>query len=177
MLISVKNRNNGNTGYTLSDGGIIRQFLPGETKQLEKSELEQLMFQPGGKYILENYLIIQDQNIVSELLGEVEPEYNYTEAEIKELLLNGSEDQLKDCLDFAPDGVKELIKQMAVDMKLNDMRKRRIIGDYFSFDINGAIEFREENEKEESSITPIENKRRSTPINTVTSQKKIIITR
>lgn len=163
-LIKVRNRNNGVTGYKLADNGIRRQFMPGEVKEIDSKELEQLNVQPGGPYLLSNYLIIQDKKFLEELIGEVEPEYNYTEKEIKELLEKGSEDQLRDCLDFAPEGVKELVKQIAVDIKLNDMRKREIISDKFNFDINGAIKFKEEDEagSEENS----KNTRRSTPMTT-----------
>ena len=46
----------------------------------------------------------------------VEPEYFYTEKEVKELLTNGSLEQLEDTLNFAPEGVIELIKTMPVKM-------------------------------------------------------------
>ena len=46
---------------------------------------------------------------------EVEPEYNYTEEDIRNLLLNGTLDQLKDFLDFAPTGAIEIAKNIAVE--------------------------------------------------------------
>ena len=47
VLISVRNRNNGNTGYELKDRGIWRNFAPGEVKRVEFEELQQLQYQPG----------------------------------------------------------------------------------------------------------------------------------
>lgn len=160
-MVNVKNRNNGNTGYTLADGGIRRQFMPGEVKQIDEKELRQLVCQPGGQFLLENYLIIDDPNLIAELIGNIEPEYNYTEKEIRELLEKGSEDQLKDCLDFAPEGVKELVKDIAVKIRLNDMRKRDIISKAFNFDINTAINFKEEDSLPEQ---PAKTQRRATPM-------------
>lgn len=171
-IVNVRNRNNGTTGYTLDDGGLTRQFMPGETKKIDEDELRRLYLQPGGRYILENYLIIQDEALVSDIVGAVEPEYNYTEDQIKELLLNGTEDELRDCLDFAPQGVKELVKQLAVDMRLNDMRKRRIIGDHFGFDINAAIGFKEEDEGVDPVVEETPKRRVAAP----TQARRVIIT-
>jgi len=36
----------------------------------------------------------------------------------------GSLDEFLDCLDFAPEGVTDLIKTLAVELPLNDVAKR-----------------------------------------------------
>ena len=50
-----------------------------------------------------------------------EPEYHYTEDDIKTLLISGTLDQFLDCLDFAPDVIKDMIKDLAVELPVNDM--------------------------------------------------------
>jgi len=162
-IVKVKNRNNGNTGYKLDDERIRRNFAPGEEKEIESSELIKLTYTPGGMYMLKNYLIILDEKVRESILGQVEPEYNYTEKEILALLEYGTEDQLRDCLEFAPDGVKELVKSIAVDISLYDTRKRKIISDYFNFDLNSAIDFREESKNLNEDVTET-SPRRSEPI-------------
>ncbi len=138
-LISVRNRNNGSTGYTLPDRNLWRSFAPGETKKIPFEELQQLQYQPGGDYTLKNLLVVENKEALAMLNMEVEPEYNYTEEDIRKLLLSGTIDQLKDFLDFAPDGAIELCKNIAVGEEVPDVRKRDIISKATGFNINNAI--------------------------------------
>ena len=138
-LVSVRNRNNGNTGYTIPDRGIWRNFSPGETKQIEFEELKQLQYQPGGEYTLTNLLVIENEEALEELNMVVEPEYNYTEEDIRKLLLDGTVDQVKDFLDFAPEGAIEIARDIAVKEEIPDVRKRDAISERTGFNINNAI--------------------------------------
>ena len=126
-MVIVTNRNNGYTGYQIPDTGVSRNFAPGESKRISKEELMQLSYIEGGEYLLKNYLIVNNDKTLEELNISVQPEYYYTEEEIKELLTTGSLDQLEDTLNFAPDGVIEIIKDMAVKTELPDTRKRKMI--------------------------------------------------
>jgi hypothetical protein len=138
-LISVRNRNNGSTGYTIPEKNLWRSFAPGETKQIPLEELQELQYQPGGDYMLKNLLIIEDKDALDALNMQVEPEYNYTENDIRNILLNGTLDQLRDFLDFAPAGGIEICKDIAVKEEIPDVRKREIISQATGFDINSAI--------------------------------------
>ena len=183
-LISVRNRNNGFTGYNIPDKGIWRNFAPGETKKISLEELQQLQYQPGGEYILNNLLVIQDASALEYLNMQVEPEYNYTEKDIQNLLLNGSIDQLKDFLDFAPQGAIEIAKEIAVKEQIPDVRKRKIISDATGFNIDSAImvnqimdEEPQEAQKEEQKVRRAEpvkaaapSTRRAEPITAVKSE-------
>lgn len=138
-LVSVRNRNNGYTGYTLQDRGIWRNFAVGERKNIPFEELQQLQYQPGGDYILKNLLVIENKDALRDLNMIVEPEYDYTENDIRNLLLTGSLDQLKDFLDFAPSGAIEICKEIAVKEEIPDIRKRDAITEATGFNINSAI--------------------------------------
>lgn len=138
QYVTVKNRNNGYTGYTLPNG-VKRQFTLGQTRKIDINELKELRDCDGGEYILKNYLIIDDQNALDFLDLHPEPEYFYTEAEIKELLTTGSLDQLEDALNFAPQGVIDIIKDMGVKIELPDTRKRKMIFEKTGFSIDNAI--------------------------------------
>ena len=107
-------------------------------------ELRKLSYIPGGDIILRDYLIIENEEAVAELLGEVEPEYNYTEAEVEYLLEKGTLDKLKDALDFAPSGVIDLIKDIAVKTELNDINKRDAIFKKTGFNVTNAVNFNKE---------------------------------
>ena len=165
-MVIVTNRNNGYTGYQIPDTGVRRNFAPGESKRISKEELMQLSYIEGGEYLLKNYLIVNNDKTLEELNISVQPEYYYTEEEIKELLTTGSLDQLEDTLNFAPDGVIEIIKDMAVKTELPDTRKRKMISEKTGFNIDNAIRVNEvmaEDQIKDEHSEPIE--RKASPIN------------
>ncbi len=171
-LIKVTNRDSGGVGYIIPDlGNLYRRFSPGETKNLPYEELEKLSWIPGGKRILKNYLKIDNEDAVNELLGNVEPEYYYSEEDVRTLLSpKGTLAQLEDCLQYAPDGVLELVKKIAVETKLNDIEKRDAIKKALHFDVSAAISINEASKEEEEEEHPV-NKRRSEPIKTAKNTK------
>ena len=163
-LIKVKNRDSGTVGYTIPElGNLHRSFSKGETKEITMDELRKLSYISGGKVLLQNYLIVQNQDALKELLSDdVEPEYYYGEEEIKKLLLTGSNDQLLDCLEFAPEGVIGLVKDLAVSLKINDISKRNIILEKTGFNVTNAIAINEETIEDEGEET--KSSRRSAPV-------------
>lgn len=148
-LVKITNRYDGRVGYSVPDlGNLHRSFSPGETKEVTMEELRKLSYLPGGEGMLKEFFILDNQAAIDELINGVEPEYYYTEEDVKTLLLTGSLDELKDCLDFAPEGVIELVKKVAVDIKLNDISKRKAIKESTGFDIDMAIYVNEETSEE-----------------------------
>ena len=114
--VAVRGRTMGEVFYRLPDSHNIRTFNSGETQYVPFEEIERLYFSPGGAYMIQNSLIVNADAL--ETLGiDVQPEYFYTEEQVKELLLRGSLDQLEDTLNFAPNGVIDLIKQISVKEK------------------------------------------------------------
>ena len=69
-------------------------------------------------------------------------EYHYSEEDVKQLMQTGSLDQFLDCLDFAPQVIKEMIKTLAVELPLNDVQKREAIKEKLGFDVTKAIEIK-----------------------------------
>ena len=150
-LVKVTNRDNGSVGYSIPDlGNLQRRFEAGETKEVTMEELRKLSYTIGGMVILKEYLLIHNNEAVEELLGQVEPEYYYEESDVKDLLEKGSLDALKDCLDFAPEGTIELVKKVAVETELNDIKKREAIQSSTGFNISSAIEVNKETSEEKT---------------------------
>ena len=117
-IIKVTNRDNGTVGYTIPDlGNLHRLFQAGETKEITMEELRKLSYVTGGNNILKNYLILDNEEAIRELLSEVEPEYYYSEEDVKKLLLQGTLDQFEDCLNFAPEGIINLVKKLYEELK------------------------------------------------------------
>lgn len=159
--VKVTNRDNSYVGYRIPElGGLKRRFQAGETKDITVDELRKLAWSDGGKAVIKNHLIVHNEELVAELLGQVEPEYYYDKNDVQELLRNGTEDQLLDALEFGPEGVISLIKDIAVDTKLNDVRKREIIKEQTRFDVDNAIRVNNESGKVEAEAKT----RRATPI-------------
>jgi len=168
-LIKVTNKYNGTVGYDVVDLGVHRNFYPNESKEITFDELEKLSFTPGGDIILKDFLEITDKEAIMKLFSqEPEPEYHYTKEDVKKLMQTGTLDQFLDCLDFAPESVKEIIKDMAVELPLNDIAKRQAIQEKLGFDVTRAIEIKntkydggdEDNSGDYGRI----NKRRTAPI-------------
>ena len=135
-IYSVKNRSASTVIYSIPEmNNLRREFRPGEIKSVTGSELIQLSYRAGGRRIIENYLLINNEEVLDGLNMEVEPEYKLDEAGVVKLLKDGSEDQLIDCLNFAPEGVKDLVKAVALAMPLNDLNKCKIIKDMLGYDV------------------------------------------
>jgi len=123
-MYNVKNRSTSMVVYKIPETNLRREFAPGETKRIPFGELEKLTYQQGGKELLENFLQIVDEAVTKDLNVHREPEYNMSENQVKDLLVSGSLDAFLDALDFAPIGVIDLIKSLAVSLPLTDYNKR-----------------------------------------------------
>lgn len=172
-MVRVTNRSRGTVGYTIPDmGNLQRFFAHGETKVVPMEEIRKLDWTPGGAVLLRDYLKIEDAEAVEEILHDVEPEYNYTEKEIKEILLNGSMDQLMDTLDFAPEGVIDLIKDLAIKLEIPDVRKRNAISERTKCDISKAIEINQLSKNQDEELDTRVKQRRVQPVSTQSTVKE-----
>lgn len=161
-LIKVKNRDCGTVSYTVPELHVTRMFQKSEIKEIPFNELQQLAYTIGGKVLLKECLVIENEEALKLLVGGVEPEYFYTEEDIKTLLLSGSLAQLEDCLDFAPSGVIDLVKDYAVKLEINDISKREAILKSTGFNVTKAIEI---NHASQETDEVVESKvRRAAPI-------------
>lgn len=136
---NVKNRSASTVVYRIPEDNIRRRFIPGETKRISYEELLHLSYQPGGRELMINFLQIQSEGVPKSLGINVEPEYRMSEQDVVELLKHGSLDQFLDCLDFAPEGVIELIKSFAVKLPLDNYEKRQALKNKTGFDVDAAI--------------------------------------
>ena len=167
-LIKVTNRDSGRVGYKVEELGVRRQFAPRETKEITFEELEKLSFLPGGLVLLKDYLIVKNEQAMKDLGIHVEPEYYYNEEQIKGILLNSTMDEFLDCLDFAPDGVIDSLKRLAVDLPLNDVQKRDAILEKTGFNVTRAIEIKNtkydgDTEKKEDELASTHKRRVAVP--------------
>ena len=165
-MIKVKNRSMGSVGYNLPDAHIQRSFMPGETKTVPVSEIIALSYQPGGYVLMSKYLRFFDaEELTEELNIPTEPEYYYNEQDVVDLLKTGSLDALLDALDFAPEGVIELIKKYAVELPIADMTKMDAIKEKTGYDVYNVIRHNKEAQDALGApVTTPANKRRTSGI-------------
>ena len=160
-MYNVKNRSSSVVIYRIPESNLRREFAPGETKKIPFGELEKLTYQQGGREMLEQFLQIVDEDVTTDLNVHREVEYDMSEGQVRDLLLSGSLDAFLDALDFAPIGVIDLIKTMAVQLPLTDLNKRKALKDKTGFDVDKAlIHIAEEKEEEENQIQPVAPERR-----------------
>lgn len=160
-MVKVTNRSRGSVGYKIPDmNNLQRHFEYGETKLVPEEEIRKLDWTPGGHILIKDYLKVDSSELVEELLHEVEPEYNYTEKEIKELLLGNDMDAFMDCLDFGPDGVIDMMKDLAVRLEIPDVRKRDAISKRTNSNIDNMIKLNQMSKEEDTE--PVETKQRRT---------------
>lgn len=167
-IIKVTNRDSGRVGYRIPELGVERQFTAKESKDITFDELEKLSFIPGGKKMLTDYLVVNNKEALNLLGIDTEPEYFYTKDDVMRIMTTGSLDEFLDCLDFAPSGILDMIKDMAVNLPLNDMEKREAILNKLNFNVTRAIEIKNtkfDGDKEEN-VEEAQNRgtRRTAPV-------------
>jgi len=149
----VTNRSASRVCYAIPELGIkLRDFQPNETKKISYEELEALTYIPGGLKIMRDYLQIAEIKTREQLIGNVEPEYNMNEAQVKNLILTpGNYDEWLDCLDFAPEGVIDMIKNLSVKLPLTDTVKMQQFKEKTGIDIAKHIQIHQEEIAEQAA--------------------------
>ena len=141
--VLVVNRAACSVSYNIPELHVERSFRPlgqtGDRMMISREELKALSYLHGGKILLDKYLMIEEADLQEELGIEVEPEYTYTLEEIRELLTTGTEAQLEDCLNFAPEGVLDLLKREAIAMRLDSHKKRSLISEKLGINLEAMI--------------------------------------
>lgn len=180
---NVKNRSASMVIYSIPEDGIRREFAPSETKVISREELDKLTYQAGGRELMTNFLQIQNVELRKDLGIHAEPEYDYNEEQIVDLILKGSLDAFLDCLDFAPIGIIDLIKEMAVMLPMTDTRKIDALKEKTGFDLTIALknkeaEETEDGERKEPESAPVRRVqittpgRRTTPLTTENKEEE-----
>lgn len=143
--VLVKNRSTAEVIITIPNRGIQKTIYPGQTlDSLTFGDLEEFAGLPGGDTLLREYLQLAEVEVKKLDLGDPEPEYNMSEQDVYKLVTTGSMDEFLDCLDFAPTGVIDIIKKMAVDLPISDMNKMEAIKEKTGFDVSLAIQHKKE---------------------------------
>ena len=147
--VMVENRSAGTIVYNIPERQIRRELAPRQAIRVPKDEIEALAYTAGGMNLIRNHLLVKDEEILDELKVHREPEYYWNADKVAALIKTGTLDEFLDALDFAPEGVIDMIKDLSVQLPLNDFSKRQALTEKTGFDINAAIEHDRENKASE----------------------------
>lgn len=163
-LVQITNMMDFPAGYVVDLTGVRRVLPPHASFRVKAGELRELSYQLGGIDILQNYIRVCNRSLALEFGIDVndQVEYNWTEADVDRCLLNDDIDVLLDALDFAPDGIKQLIVDRAIKLEIPDVNKRQAIKDAMGTDITSAIENRHAYDDQEETEEKKPARRRRT---------------
>ena len=93
-------------------------------------------------------------------------------------MATGSLEAFEDCVDFAPDGVIDIIKNLAVSMPLNDVSKRDYLKKKTGFDVESAIKIKntKSEEEEEMAKNNINSKPEGRRVAAPSAKRRITVT-
>jgi len=163
-LVTVENRSAGKIVYQIPDRHIRRELAPRQSIRVPKEEIEALSYTAGGLDLIRNHLLVKDEQILDDLNIHREPEYYMNADNVAKLIKEGSLNEFKDALDFAPEGVIDMIKDLSVQIPLNDFSKRQALKEMTGFDVDAAIAHDRENkaiEGDEAPAAPAQKVRRA----------------
>ncbi|NLV87667.1 MAG: hypothetical protein GX025_10715 [Clostridiales bacterium] len=140
--MKVINRSDGNVTYHLEELRTRRVFTPNESKEIEPAEMEALFQMDGGAELIKHYLLVDDKAWVEDH-WQPEEEYFWKYADIEHCLKEDSLELFSETLDYAPQGVLDLIKAISWKLPLTDLNKIDEIRNKLGFDVQGAVRIME----------------------------------
>lgn len=142
-LVTIENMVGHDVSYIISSLGVRRKLMPGVPFQVKAQELRALYAEPGGETLLRDYLRVKEPKLQREFgISEDQIEYNWTVKDVDDVLLEKPEEYLLDALDFAPQGIIDLIQSRAIELELPNMNKRKAIMKKTGVNITKSIENR-----------------------------------
>ena len=161
--IEVVNLTNHKVGYNLVDENLHRSLQPNEHRRILAGELRRLNYQKGGHILLTNYLSVKNAELAREFGVDIDNqiEYNWTPEDVDRVLQTGTIEELMDAMDFAPEGIKQRLAARAVELKISDSNKRKVITDNSPYDIDAQIKNVEAATADEEPVETKPKQRRS----------------
>jgi len=145
-LVPVRNMVNHRVVYVIPEEHRRVVFEPFQERKIAAGELRRLNYTIGGEVLLHDYLCVKSVDMRAELnIPKDQIEYDWTLEDIKRVLtdLNSPIEALQDALDFAPEGIREMIVDYAVTLKIPDSNRRRVISKMTGVNIDKMIEMAE----------------------------------
>lgn len=159
--VPVRNMVDHKVVYVIPEQNRRVVFEPFQEKKISAGELRALNYSTGGQVLLHNYLCVLSKDMRIEFnIPEDQVEYDWTLKDIHRVLedLSTPIEELEDALDFAPEGIRELIVDCAVKWRIPDSNRRKVISRMTGSNIDKMIEFAEATE--DAAEQPVRRARR-----------------
>lgn len=157
-LVEVRNLVDHMVVYKIDELNRRVVFNPFETKKVPVDELRRLNYQHGGQILLHNYLCVLNDELRQEFgIDPTMVEYDWTIKDIDAALTSSPIDELLDALEFGPEGIKNMLVDRAVQLKIPDTNRRKAIQEIAGVDVNNMINFKEQaesDEKKDAAVAP-----------------------
>jgi len=174
-LIPVQNLTASVVSYIVPETNNVRHFNGQQLrKDITAGELRALYATKGGRVLIEDYLGIKNKELAAEFnisTDVFEHEYSWTQDDVDRVLQTGSVDALKDALEFGPEGIKQLLIDRAVQLRIPDNNKLAAIYEFTGRDVSNMIKLDTELENPEEEKSPRKG-RRVTSNNSDTQQNQ-----
>ena len=158
-MVKLVNMMDSPTGYKLMNG-TFRRFAPRGTMSVTAGEVREVSNMPGTITLFQNYLRIDNKDLATELGvsdDSFEHEYSWGRDEIVGALTTEPIEVLLDALDYAPDAIKESLVDIAVELEIPDVNRRKAIKEATGKDVTKMIEiknaYKDEPQKEDDKPT------------------------
>lgn len=138
----IGSRFKGRFSYRSKSGRKYIWDKPGVTLSLTLEELVELLNTPGGRTALQEKLV-SPKEVVEEFQLEVEPEYYFTYEQLKVMVEQADVEVLKEALDYNNVGVREAIRDAALDIEVQDSNKRKLIEQEFNLDFDNFVDWKQ----------------------------------
>lgn len=158
-MVKLVNMMDSPTGYKLTNG-MFRRFAPRGTMSVTAGEVREVSNMPGTITLFQNYLRIDNKDLATELGvsdDSFEHEYSWGKDEIVGALTTEPIEVLLDALDYAPDAIKESLVDLAVELEIPDVNRRKAIKEATGKDVTKMIEiknaYKDDSQKENDKPT------------------------
>lgn len=158
-MVKLVNMMDSPTGYKLMNG-TFRRFAPRASMSVTAGEVREVSNMPGTITLFQNYLRVDNKDLATELGvsdDSFEHEYSWGKDEIVGALTTEPIEVLLDALDYAPDAIKESLVDVAVELEIPDVNRRKAIKDATGKDITKMIEikntYKDDSQKDDGKPT------------------------
>lgn len=175
-MILVQNLTNDDVIYIDNDGGVERRiiFKPQQTQELPEDMIERMSYDIGGSRLLTDYLSVKDDEIRQRIgVPADQIEYDYTKEEVIANLKSNDLNVILDMLDFAPEGIIEMMVTEAVNLPITNRDVMKAISEKTGKNIEMMINNKEQYEKETKSDETQPEKSRRRVQNTQETQGNV----
>ena len=133
-LVEVINDYNSSVGYNV--GRNTRTWDKGTSKKIKMGELYEVVNTKGGKFILEQGMLLVKDSIVRESLG-LPPldKYSPDLKQLEDILLIAPDAELEELLQYCSDTTIEKIVNKSLELPVQSMSKAKLIHVYSGSDI------------------------------------------